>query len=159
MTVSGAVEPVHRGLTAQSLVLRYGLFAVIATVANLAAQRLVLSLGPDGSEGAMLFAGAVGAGTLVGLVIKYLLDKRWIFFDEATGVRAHGQKFSLYTAMGVVTTLIFWGVETVFWLVWQTHLMREIGAVIGLSIGYVIKYQLDRRFVFTQATLPAEAAQ
>jgi hypothetical protein len=27
--------------------------------------------------------------------------------------------------------------------------MRELGAVIGLTIGYVVKYELDRRFVFT----------
>jgi hypothetical protein len=31
--------------------------------------------------------------------------------------------------------------------------MRELGAVIGLAIGYVVKYNLDRRFVFTDAQL------
>ncbi|MEL7013152.1 MAG: GtrA family protein, partial [Pseudomonadota bacterium] len=31
---------------------------------------------------------------------------------------------------------------------WRTDLMRELGAVIGLTIGYVTKYQLDKRFVF-----------
>ena len=67
---------------------------------------------------------AVAAGTLVGLVVKYLLDKRWIFADTSTGVKAHGKKFSLYTAMGLVTTAIFWGTETAFWLMWQTDAMR-----------------------------------
>jgi putative flippase GtrA len=33
---------------------------------------------------------ALGAGTLVGLVVKYVLDKRWIFFDETRGARAQG---------------------------------------------------------------------
>ncbi|MEL6702576.1 MAG: GtrA family protein, partial [Pseudomonadota bacterium] len=47
------------------------------------------------------------------------------------------------------TTMIFWGTETAFWLIWDTDIMRELGAVIGLSIGYVVKYNLDRRFVFT----------
>ena len=28
--------------------------------------------------------------------------------------------------------------------------MREAGAVIGLGIGYFVKYELDRRFVFPQ---------
>ncbi|WP_372674938.1 GtrA family protein [Aquicoccus sp.] len=136
-------------MTFRTLVLRYAAFAVIATVANLAAQRLVLQLGDTGGH----FALAVGAGTIVGLVTKYLLDKRWIFLDVETGVKSHGRKFSLYTAMGVVTTAIFWGTETAFWLIWQTDLMRELGAVLGLSVGYVVKYNLDRRFVFTDPRL------
>lgn len=131
-------------MTLRGLVLRYATFAVLATLANLAAQRLVLALG----EGGALFALAVAVGTLVGLVVKYLLDKRWIFFDRETGMRAHGQKFTLYTLMGVVTTAIFWGSETAFWLIWQTDAARELGAVLGLSVGYVVKYNLDRRFVF-----------
>jgi putative flippase GtrA len=88
-------------------------------------------------------------------VIKYLLDKRWIFYDQGTGLKDHSHKFSLYTAMGIVTTAIFWGTETAFWLIWQTDLTRELGAVIGLSIGYLVKYNLDRRFVFTDAQLRA----
>lgn len=136
-------------MSLSTLVLRYACFAVIATVANLAVQRLVLL----GGESTIFFMAAVGAGTIVGLIIKYILDKRWIFLDTATGAAAHGKKFGLYTIMGVVTTVIFWGTETAFWLIWQTDLMREIGAIIGLSIGYVVKYNLDRRFVFTDASL------
>ncbi len=126
------------------LVMRYGMFAVAATVANLAVQRVVL--GVDSSE--FGFALAVFSGTLAGLVLKYILDKRWIFFDTAQGVATHTKKFTLYTLMGVVTTLIFWGSETAFWLIWQTDAMRELGAVLGLMVGYVIKYNLDRKFVF-----------
>ena len=32
----------------------------------------------------------------------------------------------------------------------QTQLMREIGAVLGLTVGYIIKYHLDYRYVFRQ---------
>ncbi|SMX42711.1 GtrA family protein [Maliponia aquimaris] len=140
-------------MTRKTLILRYGAFAVIATLANLGAQRLVLLAGDGGGQ----FALAVAAGTLVGLVVKYLLDKRWIFYDTETGARAHGRKFTLYTAMGLVTTAIFWGFETGFWLIWHTDAMRELGAVIGLGIGYVVKYNLDRRFVFTDARLERAA--
>jgi putative flippase GtrA len=38
--------------------------------------------------------------------------------------------------------------ETAFWVVWQTKELRELGAILGLAIGYVVKYRLDRRFVF-----------
>lgn len=127
-----------------TLITRYALFAVLATIANLGTQRAVLGLIADG----LGFALAVGAGTLVGLVVKYLLDKRWIFHDLATGLKAHGRKFTLYTVMGLVTTAIFWGSETAFWLLWGTDAMRELGAVLGLTVGYVVKYRLDRRFVF-----------
>jgi putative flippase GtrA len=128
------------------LIFRYSAFAVLATIANLAMQRLVLAL-LQGSKG---FALALAAGTAVGLLVKYMLDKRWIFFDTSGGLIVHSRKFTLYTAMGVLTTLIFWGTETAFQLVWKTDIMREIGAVLGLAVGYVIKYNLDRRFVFPQ---------
>lgn len=128
-----------------TLVARYAGFAVLATLANLGVQRIVL----DFLQGTSGFALAVGAGTLVGLVVKYLLDKRWIFHDPATGLAEHGRKFTLYTAMGVVTTAIFWASETAFWLIWRTDPMRELGAILGLTVGYVIKYRLDRRFVFS----------
>lgn len=131
-------------MTRATLVFRYSLFAALATLANLAAQRIVLAA-VDGRIG---FSAAVIAGTGAGLVLKYILDKRWIFDDRSTGLAAHGRKFTLYTIMGIVTTLIFWGFETTFWLVWGTDPMRELGAVIGLAIGYFIKYQLDLRFVF-----------
>lgn len=132
-------------MSLRTLVLRYATFAVLATLANLAAQRAVLWWDAS-SRGFVL---ALLAGTAVGLVLKYLLDKRWIFHDTAGGLAAHGRKFTLYTVMGVATTLIFWGSETAFWVIWQTEAMREAGAVLGLAVGYVVKYWLDRRFVFT----------
>ena len=131
-------------MTTAQLIGRYTAFAILATLANLATQRLVLSLA-EGSQGFVL---AIGSGTVVGLFLKYFLDKRWIFFDTSSGIATHGLKFTLYTAMGVFPTLIFWGSETVFWLAWETDLMREVGAVLGLSIGFVLKYNLDRRIVF-----------
>lgn len=130
------------------LILRYAAFAALATIANLAAQRVVLST--VNSE--FSFALAVLAGTAVGLVLKYILDKRWIFFDTSQGVAMHGKKFSLYTLMGVVTTAIFWGAETAFWIIWQTDFMREVGAVLGLAVGYYVKYKLDRKYVFPPAS-------
>lgn len=134
-------------MTRTELVIRYGAFAAAATLANLAAQRIVLAL-VEGYGGYVL---AVAAGTGAGLVLKYLLDRRWIFYDTSTGLAVHGRDFTLYTVMGVVTTLIFWVTESAFWLVWRTDLMREVGAVLGLTAGYAIKYNLDKRFVFRNA--------
>ena len=132
-------------MSTHALVLRYSLFAVIATIANLLTQRAVLAV--EHSE-TMLFA-AIFAGTFVGLVVKYLLDRRWIFHDTANGLEAHGYRFTLYTATGVATTAIFWGSEYLFWSIWRSEAMREVGAVLGLAFGYAMKYRLDRHYVFT----------
>ncbi len=136
-------------MSLRSLILRYSAFAVVATIVNLVVQRLVLAYG----DTTVFFMAAVGTGTLAGLVVKYILDKRWIFYDLDTGVKAHGEKFTRYTVMGLITTAIFWGTETAFWVIWKTDMMREAGAILGLSIGYIIKYQLDRRYVFTDSKL------
>ena len=135
-------------LSTRSLILRYSAFAVVATLANLGAQRLVLMLGPVD----LWLLPAMITGTAVGLVVKYALDKRYIFFDRATGLRAHSSRFSRYSAMGLITTALFWATEAGFWALWQTHLAREIGAVLGLAMGYALKYWLDKRFVFNRGT-------
>ncbi|MCF6430619.1 GtrA family protein [Leisingera sp. MMG026] len=141
-------------MSGTALALRYSAFAVLAVLANLAVQRLVLAASGSSAGG---FAAAVGCGTIAGLALKYVLDKRWIFADATRGLAAHGRKFTLYTAMGLVTTAIFWGTETVFWLLWQSDAMRELGAVLGLAVGYAVKYRLDRRFVFRE-TMQVRAA-
>lgn len=129
------------------LVFRYAAFAAVATIANLGTQRAVLGV----LGAAQGYVPGVFLGTAVGLFLKYVLDKYWIFSDREASLAGDSRKFLLYSAMGVITTLIFWGSETAFWLIWETHAMREVGAVLGLVVGYVIKYRLDRRFVFGAA--------
>lgn len=131
-------------MTGLTLVLAYGGFAAIAILANLATQRLLLAMLPD----AYLFA--LASSTIIGLVVKYALDRTWIFTGARHARAGEAGTFGLYASTGIVTTLIFWGAETLAWLTWQTHMAREAGAVTGLIIGYVVKYRLDRRYVFTQ---------
>lgn len=125
----------------------YGILAAIATVANIGGQDLFLRVygGSHAITGSILF------GTGVGLVVKYLLDKRYIFKFKAESAAHDAQVFVLYTVMGVVTTLIFWGVEFGFEYLFQTKEMRYLGGVIGLAVGYLVKYRLDKRFVFVQS--------
>lgn len=135
----------------RSLIFRYAAFAVLATICNLAVQRLILQLDDTG----FYFSVAVFLGTLVGLIVKYILDKQWIFHHHNYNCKAeaNSSQFLLYSSTGVFTTIVFWATETLFWLVFSTNFMREIGAIVGLSIGYLMKYQLDRRYVFTDKTL------
>lgn len=133
-------------MTLQTLIFRYGAFAVIATLVNLAGQELVLLWG----RGHVLTAVAVIFGTGLGLIVKFALDKRWIFYDRSA---KQAQQFSLYTVMGIATTAIFWGTVAVFIWIWDSDLARIVGTILGLTIGYVVKFNLDRRFVFTDAQL------
>ncbi len=87
-------------------------------------------------------------GTAAGLPIKYVLEKRHIFSFKADSLTHDGSIFVLYSLMGVVTTALFWGIEYAFHLVFITDAMRYLGGVIGLTLGYFIKYHLDKRFVF-----------
>ena len=131
-------------MTPWTIAIRYTTCAIAATLCNLLAQRLVLATG----QSLVHFWSAVLAGTLIGLSVKYYLDRRWIFIDHDTQVRVVARQFMLYAVTGVLTTLVFWTMEGVFWLIYASHPMREVGAVIGLALGYVFKYQLDRRYVF-----------
>lgn len=125
----------------------YTIIAIIATLANIGGQELVVQLWPF----EYLITLSIFFGTGVGLVMKYLLDKRYIFQFTADSLGHDAKLFMLYTAMGIVTTAIFWGVEWSFHVIFETKEMRYLGAVIGLSIGYVIKYQLDKKYVFRSA--------
>ena len=127
-------------------ILLYSLFAIISTIINLISQRLILLT----STNNLFFLLAIFIGTLNGLILKFYLDKKWIFSNTVKNTKRNIFQFSLYSLMGIITTLIFWGTETIFWLIWQNENMRELGAVLGLSLGYSIKYNLDKRFVFNQ---------
>ena len=129
-----------------ALVIKYTFFAIIATIGNILCQNAINRL----YHGQFDLYLSMISGTLVGLVVKYLLDKKYIFLFKTKSLLQDGQKFILYSSMGVVTTFIFWGVEMAFDYTFKTIPMRYIGAVIGLSIGYWMKYQLDKRFVFGQ---------
>jgi putative flippase GtrA len=124
---------------------RYVVFAVIATLANLATQEVVIRLAPVAP-----LTLSILAGTVAGFVLKYLLDKRWVFDDGYHGHRQELQKVTLYGAFSVGTTLIFWGFEIAFWTIWRTDLAKYTGAVLGLAIGYAAKFMLDRTFVFKE---------
>lgn len=131
------------------LAARYTLFALIATALNLLSQELTLQL-YDGPA-AIYLAILVGTGT--GLVSKYVLDKLYIFNVQTVSLGDDLSRFLAYSLTGVVTTLIFWGAELGFEFLFGTRTARYTGAVLGLGIGYLMKYRLDKRFVFTNRTL------
>jgi putative flippase GtrA len=134
-------------LTLRELALRYALFAVIATTSNFASQEASLRL-YSGGAGLTI---SILCGTIIGFGVKYILDKRYIFFDLRASAMREMAKVLLYAFTAVATTLIFWSFELGFWAIWSNSFAKYTGASIGLGIGYVVKYTLDRRFVFAES--------
>ena len=132
------------------LAIVYAIIALIATAANLLTQALAVRVwsGPWQIEVSVL------VGTAVGLVLKYLLDKAFIFRFKAENAAHDLLTFILYTGMGVVTTLVFWGFEFAFYRAFEDKSLRYLGGLIGLGLGYWAKYHLDKRFVFRPAVAP-----
>ncbi len=126
------------------LAIKYAIFAAISTLVNLFFQWLSFLL--YNGFGSLYVAMAVG--TLAGLVAKYILDKKWIFYHTPKDKKDDAKKFVLYSFMGVFTTIIFWGTEMAFYYFIPYPYAKYIGAVIGLSVGYIIKYFLDKKYVF-----------
>ena len=129
------------------LALLYGWLAAIAIAINILSQEIAVLL----YRGPLAIPVSVLAGTGVGLLVKYLLDKRYIFRYSTRHAAHDAQLFVLYSLMGVATTAIFWGFEFGFQWLFGNRPMRYLGGVLGLALGYWIKYHLDRRFVFRAA--------
>jgi putative flippase GtrA len=126
-----------------TLATRYVLFAIFSTLANFAVQEMVLRSAPAGG-----LPWAIACGTAAGFVLKYWLDKKWIFSDAFVSRGTEIRKVVLYGLFSCLTTLVFWGFEVAFWTVWETDIAKYSGGAIGLAIGYVWKYALDRKYVF-----------
>jgi putative flippase GtrA len=137
-------------LASSTLAIYYAIFALIATAANIGTQELLTRA----YRGEFQILASILAGTAVGLVVKYVLDKRYIFHFRARNTAHDTQTFALYTIMGLATTVVFWGFEGGFHHLFKTKEMRYLGGVIGLSIGYLTKYHLDKRFVFKNISQP-----
>jgi putative flippase GtrA len=127
-----------------NLTIKYAIFALIATAVNIGAQDMVIRY----YIGAFDILASMIIGTGAGLIVKYILDKRYIFRFRARDAAHDGKTFALYTVMGLATTVIFWGFEFGFDHIFETKEMRYLGGIIGLAIGYLTKYYLDKRYVF-----------
>jgi len=130
------------------IALRYTFFALLATVANIASQDIVVRL----YQGPFYILLSIFVGTGVGLISKYWLDRKFIFHYQPQTLKDDTRTLSLYTLTGVATTAIFWGCELAFEILYGTKAMRYLGGIIGLAIGYFIKYRLDKRYVFAVPT-------
>ena len=139
--------------SATKVAVLYGLLAGLSTVVNISSQMLSMLI----YSGIYAVEILIFIGTLAGLPLRYFLEKRYIFSFQSKNIKHDGQLFILYSSMGVFTIVIFWGTEYAFHLIFTTDAMRYIGGVLGLTIGYYVKCQLDMRFVFIDRSEKAVA--
>jgi putative flippase GtrA len=135
--------------SATKIAVLYSLFAGLSTGVNIGSQMLSMLI----YSGLYSVEISIFIGTLAGLPLRYFLEKRYIFSFQSKNVKHDARLLILYSFMGVFTTAIFWGTEYAFHLIFTSDVMRYIGGVLGLSIGYYIKYQLDKRFVFVDKSI------
>ncbi len=133
----------------QSIALLYALFSAISTAINIGAQAIVVVVARHGGlHDTLTLPSSVIVGTGLGLVSKYVLDKKWIFQYKAANPKDEARAFALYTAMGILTTLIYLGTEFSFHWAFKTDAMRYAGGAFGLGLGYYMKYFLDKKYSF-----------
>ena len=131
--------------TGVSIFVLYSAFAIVSTAMNIGAQMLSILL----YTGVYKIEVSILIVTTVGLPLRYFLEKHYIFAFKSENMLHDGKLFILYTFLGILTTTVFWGVEYAFHLIFKTDTMRYFGGIIGLTIGFCIKYQLDKKFVFS----------
>jgi putative flippase GtrA len=139
-----AHSQLNRSMPSLKIATRYTAFAIVATLVNLLSQELSLAL----YQAAFALPAAILAGTAAGLITKYTLDKIYIFNHVSTSPKEAIKTFSGYTLTGVFTTALFWISELGLHWLFGTEAARITGAILGLAVGYGIKYQLDKRYVF-----------
>lgn len=136
--------------TAAKIGVLYTLFAVLSTVKNVNIGSQMLSIWIY--KGTLSIEISILAGIAMGLSLSYFLEKPYIFNFTRNNLVYDGKLFVFYSAIiGVITMLIFWGTEYAFHLFNDTDFMRYLSGIIGLSFGFYVKYQLDKKTFFVNS--------
>jgi len=94
----------------------------------------------------------IGSIVAVGITyfIKFFLDKYLVFKKTSLKVKETSQEFFKYFGFAILTTVENIGIQFVLTNFLGAPL--ELGFLISLSIGYVTKFFLDRKYVFINET-------
>lgn len=93
----------------------------------------------------------VGSVAAVGItyIVKFLLDKFVVFEKKSTQLKETSEQFIKYFIFAIITTIENIGIQFLLTNFIGTPL--EISLIIALSIGYITKFLLDRRYVFAKS--------
>ena len=93
----------------RKIIFNYTLFSIYAILLNLFFQEFSFIILIKGN----IYVSII-VGTIAGLILKYYLDKKYIFNFNTDGVIKETKIFILYSITGIFTTFIFWTLELVF---------------------------------------------
>lgn len=130
----------------------YTTIAVVASSANLFLQYIFLEF----FKAAYAIEISIVVATAVVLPFKYVADKKLIFQYVARNIMHDFGKFISYTVVSVFTVIIFWGIEYGAHLIFEQDALRYAAGAIGLAISFLAKYNLDKKYVFTNNLTTAE---
>jgi putative flippase GtrA len=90
----------------------------------------------------------IGSIFAVGItyIIKFFLDKYIVFRKIGTKLKETSIEFLKYFGFAVLTTIENIGIQFLLTNFLNTPL--EIGFIVALSIGYLTKFFLDKRYIF-----------
>lgn len=128
-----------------SVPVRYALSSALATGTNIAVQKGVAWF----ACGRLSLYVTMLCGAAAALVVKYFLDKRFIFCYRPPSRSDGAVRVILYLTISFFAAAVFWAVEVSVQALFSFAAARYAGAAIGLILGYSLKYELDKRFVFT----------
>ena len=126
-----------------SIGFKYILFAILATTVNIFFQYLSFLLIDHKYE---LYIAMLN-GTILGMILKYYLDKNFIFYYVKKEFN-NKNTFLLYIFTSIFTTILFWAIELWFSYYVNINYSEYLGALVGLTLGYSLKYLLDKQLVF-----------
>ena len=98
----------------------------------------------------------VGSVIAVGItyIIKFFLDKFIVFKAIDRKLKQTSKEFIKYFVFAILTTLENIGIQFILSNLFGSPL--ELSVIIALSIGYITKFFLDRRYVFKNTSLSEE---
>jgi putative flippase GtrA len=92
----------------------------------------------------------IGSIAAVGItyIIKFFLDKYFVFKKSSLKLKETSQEFLKYFGFAILTTIENVGIQFLLTNFFYTPL--EVSFIVALSIGYITKFFLDKKYVFTK---------
>ena len=92
----------------------------------------------------------IGSALAVGItyLIKFVLDKLIVFQETFSGAQNTRRQFLIYFGLAIITTVENIGIQFLLGILTPWTLSLRI--IIALVCGYLTKFFLDRKFVFTE---------
>jgi putative flippase GtrA len=92
----------------------------------------------------------IGSIVAVGItyVTKFILDKFIVFKRKKIELKETSKEFFKYFGFAIITTIINISIQFILTNFFKTPL--EISVIVALSIGYFLKFLLDRKYVFNK---------